>query len=145
MEYKKYGDIYYVRMDRGDEIIESLLALCRREKISSCTYTGIGGCAKAEIQTYLPEEGTFETTVLEGTLELVNLIGSIISDETDQLFHHTHATFSYKTDSGHEMAGGHMKSMLVSYTAEITLKPVEGGSIKRQYDEETGTGFWKFT
>lgn len=42
------------------------------------------------------------------------------------------------------MAAGHMKSIYVSYTAEITLKPVIGGAIKRQYDKETGTGFWDF-
>ena len=145
MEYRKYGDTYYVRMDRGDEIIENLLDLCRKEQIASCTYSGIGGCERAEIQTYIAEEGVFETRVIEGTLELVNLIGSIFSDEEDRLFHHTHALFSYKDGDRHETAAGHMKSMLVSYTAEITLKPVAEGKIGRQYDEETGTGFWKFT
>ena len=46
MEYRKYGDTYYVRMDRGDEIIENLLDLCRKEQIASCTYSGIGGCER---------------------------------------------------------------------------------------------------
>jgi predicted DNA-binding protein with PD1-like motif len=23
MEYRKYGEVYYIRMDRGDEIIEN--------------------------------------------------------------------------------------------------------------------------
>lgn len=144
MEYRKYGDTYYVRMDRNDEIIENLLAVCRNENISSCTFSGIGGCGKAEIQTYIPEAGAFETTVFEGLLELVSLTGNIVSDETNKLFHHTHAAFSYKVENHHEMAAGHIKSIVVSYTAEITLKPVADGSIKRQYDPETGTGFWKF-
>jgi hypothetical protein len=33
---------------------------------------------------------------------------------------------------------------MVSYTAEIELRPVIGGRIKRQFDAETGTGFWDF-
>lgn len=144
MEYRKFGDSYYVRMDRGDEIIGNLLDLCKNENISSCIFSGIGGCGKAEIQTFIPEAGTFETSVLEGLLELVSLAGNIISDNENRLFHHTHAAFSYKVDGHHAMAAGHMKSMVVSYTAEITLKPVADGSIKRQYDPETGTGFWKF-
>ena len=34
MEYRKIGDNYYIRMDRGDEIISSLLAVC--EKKGAC-------------------------------------------------------------------------------------------------------------
>ena len=53
MEYREYGDTYYVRMDRGDEIIGNLLALCKNEGITSCTFSGIGGCGKAEPRTAL--------------------------------------------------------------------------------------------
>ena len=35
MEYRKFNDAYYIRMDKGDEIISSLLDLCRKEKIAS--------------------------------------------------------------------------------------------------------------
>ena len=34
--------------------------------------------------------------------------------------------------------------LIVGYTAEIELRPVIGGVIRRKYDEETGTGFWDF-
>ena len=42
------------------------------------------------------------------------------------------------------MAGGHLKSTTVLYTAEIELRPTIGGSIGRKFDPETGTGFWDF-
>ena len=35
MEYRKIGDNYYIRMDRGDEIISKLLAVCEKESIPS--------------------------------------------------------------------------------------------------------------
>ena len=42
------------------------------------------------------------------------------------------------------MAGGHIKSITVLYTAEIELRPVIGGKIGRKHDDETGSGFWNF-
>ena len=31
MEYRKIGGTYYIRMDRGDEIISTLMDICRKE------------------------------------------------------------------------------------------------------------------
>ncbi len=77
-------------------------------------------------------------------LELVSLTGNIITDENAEYYQHTHGVFSYKKDGKHHIDAGHIKSITVSYTAEIELRPVIGGLIKRQYDAETGTGFWSF-
>ena len=143
MDYRKMNDIYYVRIDKGEEIITELLQICGREGIQSAVFTGIGGCSHAEIQTFIPQKGTFETEILDGMLELINITGNIITDD-DQLFHHTHAVFSYKKESEHKIAAGHMKALTVLYTAEIELRPVIGGVIKRKHDPETGTGFWSF-
>lgn len=143
MDYRRMNDTYYIRIDKGEEIITQLLTICEREGIHSAVYTGIGGCSHAEIQTFIPETGTFETEILDGMLELINITGNIITDG-DQLYHHTHAIFSYKTESGHQIAAGHMKALTVLYTAEIELRPVIGGVIRRKYDPETGTGFWSF-
>ena len=67
MEYRKFGETWYVRMDKGDEIIGGILELCRRETIASAVFSGIGGCSAAEIQTFLPETGAFETQTLRIT------------------------------------------------------------------------------
>lgn len=144
MDYRKYGDNYYIRIDKGDEIIDSILLICKKENIKSAIYSGIGGCESADIQTFIPEKGEFELKHLEGMLELVSLTGNIVTDENAEYYHHTHGVFSYKKDGEHHVDAGHIKSITVSYTAEIELRPVIGGSIKRQYDAETGTGFWSF-
>ena len=116
----------------------------RVEHVGSAIYTGIGGCGEAQIQTYLPETNEFEMQTLTGMLELVSLTGNVISDDDGELYHHTHAVFSYKEDDEHRVAAGHIRSITVSYTAEIELRPTIGGGIGRQYDPETGTGFWSF-
>ena len=144
MDYKKFGETFYIRMDKGDEIINCLLDICKKENINSAIFSGIGGCSEAQVQTFLPEKREFETETIEGMLELVSLNGNIITDEKGSLCHHTHAMFSYKKGEEHGIAAGHLKSVTVLYTAEIELRPVIGGTIKRKFDAETGTGFWSF-
>lgn len=144
MDYRKYKDTVYIRMDKGDEIVGGILDICEKEKIFSAVFSGIGGCSEAQIQTFIPESGTFETRTVQGMLELVSLNGNVVSD-TGGLFAHTHALFTYKDNNGvHCVAGGHIKAITVLYTAEIELRPVKDGTIGRQYDPETGTGFWSF-
>ena len=144
MEYRKIGDNYYIRMDRGDEIISNLLEICEKESIPSAIFSGIGGCQSAELQVFIPETGSFETEQLEGMLELVSLNGNVVRDADGKLYHHTHALFSFKKDGQHGMAGGHLKATTVLYTAEIELRPTVGGAIGMKFDPETGTGFWEF-
>ncbi len=142
MDYKKYGETLYIRGDRGDEIIRCVLEVCRKEGIQSATFGGIGGCSEARIQTFIPEQGAFETRALQGMLELVSLTGNVNMDDAGEYYHHTHAAFAYKDGEQHRLAAGHIQSITVLYTAEIELRPVVGGTIKRKYDPETGTGFW---
>ena len=100
MEYKKIGETYYVRMDRGDEIISNLLDICRKESILSATFSGIGGCSSAELQVFIPESGNFETEKIEGMLELVSLNGNVVSGDDGQLYHHTLQIMSYMAYTG---------------------------------------------
>lgn len=144
MDYIKMGETVYIRMDKGDEIIGCILDVCKKEDIKSAAFSGIGGCSETQIQTFIPATGSFESQTLCGMLELVSLTGNIVSDDQKELYHHTHAVFSYKDGENHRVAGGHIKSITVLYTAEIELRPVVGGIIVRQFDPETGTGFWNF-
>ena len=144
MDYRKYNDTIYIRADKGDEIIGCILRVCEKEQIKSAIFNGIGGCSEALVQTFLPEKGTFETHTLSGMLELLSLTGNVVVDENNNLYQHSHAVFSYKEANQHRIAGGHIKSITVLYTAEIELRPVKGGVICRKKDLETGTGFWSF-
>ena len=144
MDYKKYGEAVYIRVDKGEEIIACIRKVCEAERIYSATFSGIGGCSEAQIQTFIPENHSFETRTLKGMLELVSLSGNVITDENDELYLHTHAAFAYKEDGRHLFAAGHIKSITVLYTGEIELRPVIGGKIFKKFDPETGTGFWSF-
>ena len=111
MDYRKFSDTYYIRMDRGDEIIGGILDICGRERIASATFSGIGGCGEAQIQTFLPDTGTFETQTLRGMLELVTLtaMASTTSTSTRQGLIQTLPT---RTETGLRMATRYHASRL---------------------------------
>ena len=144
MEYRKFGEKIYIRMDKGDEILSNILAVCKKEQILSAVFSGIGGCGEAEIQTFIPEKQAFETRTIQGMLELVSLNGNIIADDQEEIYLHAHGMFAYKEGERHCVSGGHLKSATVLLTGEIELRSVMGGTILRKPNSETGTGFWDF-
>ena len=144
MEYAKFGETVYIRFDKGDEIIAGILNICRKEKIGSAVFSGIGGCRTAEIQVFLPDEKRFMTEEITGSLEMASMNGNVTTDGQGAVKHHAHAVFSYLENGEHKTMGGHIKSTEVLYTAEIELRPVKGGLISQSPNPETGTGFWKF-
>lgn len=144
MEYRKFGDAYYVRLDRGDEIVSSLISMCVDEGVQSATFSGIGGCGDVEIKVFSPAEGVFRVEHIEGMLELVSIMGNVISDASGKRSCHAHALFSYEEGGEHRIVAGHLGSSTVRYTAEIEVRPVVGGAIGARRDSETGTNFWDF-
>ncbi len=52
MEYRKFGSHYLVRIDRGEEVMESLMKMCREERILLGSVSGLGAADYAEIGIY---------------------------------------------------------------------------------------------
>ena len=144
MDYKKIGESIYVRFDKGDEIISGITDICKKEKILSAIYSGIGGCSDVSVGTLIPETNEFLKHNISGVmLEMISLNGNISSDYNDNIEHHTHAMFSYLDENKEQrFIGGHLLETTVSYTAEIEIKPVQNGVIRRKQDEITGITVW---
>ena len=52
MEYRKFGSTYILRIDRGEEILESITALCRKEKIYLGSISGIGAVGEVTLGVF---------------------------------------------------------------------------------------------
>jgi hypothetical protein len=74
MDYRKIGDSYYIRMNRGDEIISNFLAVCKKESIPSTVSSGIGGCQSAELQVFVPSHVIYDSWRAIGTTFYVLII-----------------------------------------------------------------------
>ena len=143
MDYKKFGNSIYIRLNRRDEIISNIIDICKKENVLSVTYSGIRCCSDIVVSSYALEKDEFLEHKESGVLELVSLNGNISADENDEIFHHTHAMFSFQnSDYKLTLTGGHLIKAEVLYTAEIVINPVLGGVIRRKKDEITGITVW---
>lgn len=144
MDYKKFGNSVYVRFDKGDEVVSGILNICKKEKILSATYSGIGCCSEIVVSSYLPEKSTFKEQIKKGILDIASLNGNISSDENNEICSHTHAVFSFLSDTNNiELTGGHLIKAVILYTAEIVINPVMNGTIRQMKDPITGVTVWK--
>lgn len=76
MEYKKMKDSIYLRVDKGENVTETLKAVCKKEGIYGGYFQGIGACATATLSTYIPEQNDFIDHKIFGMLEMVSLMGN---------------------------------------------------------------------
>ncbi len=133
MRFKKIGQVYFLRIDRGEEIVASLAQFCSDERISLGTVQGIGAADRIVIGLFETATRTYRTTTLAGDYEITSLLGTITTKD-DLPYLHLHATLS---DALHRAFGGHLTSAVVSGTCEIMLQ-VQDGRIGRTFDEEVG-------
>lgn len=144
MECKKMGDEIYLRIDKGEKVMETIKAVCKKEKVGGGHFQGIGACGSATLSTYLPAAKNFLEHTFTGMLEMVSLMGNI-SAAGSELFLHSHAVFSYLNVTQElTVAAGHLKEAEISYTGEIVITPTDQ-AIDRKTDPQTGIGIWKLS
>lgn len=143
MKYRKIKDTFYIRIDKGEKVTESIIEVCERENIKAGYFQGIGACDLVDLSTWIPEQNDFTDHQLKGMLEMVSLMGNITTGNDNKPFLHSHATFSYlNEDGGIILTGGHLKEARISYSGEIILNPADE-AIGRMLDENAGIEVWK--
>lgn len=144
MEYRKFDQKYYVRLDKGDEIIASLTQLCEAENIRTAQIQGIGGCGSAKVGVFDPERKVYRQRELCCLLEMVSLDGNVTFYE-GKPYIHAHASFAYHGEEKKpEILSGHLLEATVCLTGEIVITPADG-NIGRKVIEELGIRIWDFS
>ncbi len=139
MEYRRFGDKYVVRLNKGEEILESLKKLCKDENIKLGRVTGIGATNKATVGLFNVETKEYHSTELTGDMEITNISGNI-SQMNGEVYLHLHITVC---DEENRAFGGHLNSAVISATCEIIIDVIDG-TVDRKFDEESGLNLIKF-
>jgi len=139
MEYRKFGNKYVMRMDKGEEIIETLKKFCKTEQITLGWVKGIGAVNKATIGLFETENKKYNSIQLEGDYEITSLLGNI-STMDNAVYLHLHINLSDKEYNTH---GGHLNSAIISVTGEIMIESIEG-NVDREFSKEIGINLYKF-
>jgi len=130
MKHKKIRSMYFVRIDNGEKIMESLRNFLEKENIRCGFFTGIGAISHCTTKFYSQEKKEYIESNFHGEYEITSLTGNI-STLDGKPFIHAHIAFF---DSDMKSFGGHLDEAVVGATCEIFLKDAES-EIKRKMDK----------
>ena len=139
MEYKKLGDTYIVRMDRGEEILTCLADLCQREDIRLAQVDALGAVDQAVVSVYDVPTKTFYRKEFNEPMEISNLCGTVTRKD-GQPYLHLHVTVCDRDLNAH---GGHANALRVSATCEMVILTLPG-EVGRRLNEEIGLNMFQF-
>ena len=131
MEYRKFGSRIVLRLDKGDEIVSSVLETAAKENIALASVYGIGGTDFAKVGVFNTEKRAYDEFELRGTHEITSLTGNI-NTMAGEPYTHLHITLA---GPGGDVKGGHLLSCVISLTAEIFITVIEG-RVDRKKDPE---------
>lgn len=139
MEYRKFGSKYVIRLDKGEEVLESLKKICQENKIRLGTVSGIGAVNQVKIGLFETDTKEYHSVELNKDMEITCLTGNI-SEMNGEVYLHLHVTLS---DHTHNAFGGHLNLAVISATGEIIVDAIEG-NVDREFSQEIGLNLIKF-
>ena len=140
MEYCQFDDTYVLRLDRGEEILQSLAAFCRKEKIRLGSVEGLGASDHVMIGLYNVEEKQYHKQTFEGAMEITSLVGNI-SEKDGENYLHCHINLCREDMT---VIGGHLNECRISATCELFVRKLDGVVERRLDADGTGLNLYRF-
>ena len=140
MEYRRFRSHYLVRIDRGEEVMESLTQMCREEGILLGAVSGLGAADYAKVGIYRVADHQFEGREFEGEQEVSSIVGSITQKDGEPYLH-VHLTCSRRD---YTCIGGHLLKARVNGACELLVKDFGPTHAGRKFDPETGLNLYEF-
>ena len=138
MDYRRFSNTYVVKIDKGEDIVERLEFLCRKENITLGTITGIGAANKVVIGLFETETKEYRSVEVNGDYEITSLTGNITT-KNGEPYLHLHATLG---NISYHLIGGHLNSAIVSGAGEVVINVIEG-KVEREFDPDIGLNLLK--
>jgi uncharacterized protein len=130
------------RLDRGVDLIDGLLEVCRQRQVRTGTVVALGAMESVEVAHYDVANKRYRAgRNLEGPLEILSAVGNL-SERKGELALHLHITLSREGDNGVEVLGGHVVSGEV-FACEFSITVFDDVMLRRGKDSDTGLPLWK--
>lgn len=139
MEFRRFENDYVIRLNKGENVIESLKKLCKEENIKLAEITGLGASNKVEIGVFNTNTKEYKTKVFEGMFEITSLVGNATRKD-GEVYLHIHINFG---DAEGNVYGGHLVDSKISATSEIIVRKING-EVGRKLSEEIGLNLLSF-
>ena len=139
MQYRAFGNKIVARIDRGEEIIASLVRLCSAEDIALASVSAIGAVGAFTVGVFSPEDKTYKSNAFKGDYEIVSLVGTVTKKD-DSPYVHLHMSAG---DGRGGVFGGHLNEAFVSATCEMVIDVIDG-AVGRRYSRDIGLNLFEF-
>lgn len=139
MEYRRFKNTIVARIDRGEEILQQLEVIAKKENIKLANINALGATNEFTVGVYKTKEKKYYANEFEGDFEIVSLTGTITTMNGE---YYSHIHMSAGNEKG-EVFGGHLNKAFVSATCEMVINIIDG-HISREFDEEIGLNLFKF-
>ncbi len=139
MEYGRFGDTVLLRIDRGEEIIETVKRVAEKERIRLASVEALGAVDDFTVGVYDVAAKRYDSKTFTGAFEIVSLVGTI-TEKDGAFYQHLHMSAGNKNC---EVFGGHLNRAVVSVTCEMVIR-VLSGAVDRAPDPETGINLIRF-
>lgn len=133
MRYRKVENGYFLRLEKGEEVLSSIVQFATKENVRSGAFFGLGAISNFELGYYDLHARKYEKRKFEEDMEVGNVTGNIASLD-GKPFVHTHATVSGKDLKAFT---GHLFSAEVALTLEIFVFTTPA-KIERKIDAAIG-------
>jgi predicted DNA-binding protein with PD1-like motif len=137
MKSLKIGNKYFVRIDKGEEVVASLQQFCNNNGVKLGSVIGLGAADRATIGLFNTITKEYHNKELVGEYEITNLTGNITTKD-GEIYLHLHITLG---DEDYNAHGGHLNECWISGTCELVIDAAEG-EIGRAFDEYSGLNIW---
>ncbi len=126
--------IHFLRLMKGEDLLESIMAYCYKNEISSGSVQGIGAIQNPSIGYFDLKKKEYFTNTYNFNAELVNCSGNVSKNkETGEIIIHLHMVVG---DPKGQAFGGHvMSNNIISVTGEFVILETEGTNY-RVVDED---------
>ena len=139
MEYRKFGDTYIVRIDKGEEILTQLKVFAEAEGVKLASITGLGAVKDFTVGVFDPNAKVYQPNRFQGVYEIVSLVGTINTMD-DAFYCHVHMCAA---DQQGRAFGGHLNEAVISATCELTVTRLPGRT-DRMFSDEVGLNLISF-
>jgi predicted DNA-binding protein with PD1-like motif len=131
---EKLVKIHFIKIEKGEDILETLLKYCKEVDFQSGVLYGIGAVEKASLGFYDLNTKTYLTNDFNFNAEILNCTGNIAKNkQTREYVVHVHMTIG---DAEGKTFGGHLlPGNPISVTGEFTLFEINT-TLDRELDDE---------
>ena len=139
MDYRVFGDKIALRLDPGEELLDRISEVCRRQGVRFGSITGIGAANHVTIGFYNLEKQEYSEKDLDFPMEITSILGDV-SRKDGEVYLHVHINVS---DEEGRTFGGHLKKCMISVTGEIVITCIDR-EVGRKAERATGINLFSF-